>query len=74
MGKAYLTASVSAPEFLAFDETTGITPLLSPKGEEGASPWGGLVGVWYTLDGRKFDKQPTQKGLYIVNGKKVIIK
>ncbi|MBO7115882.1 MAG: leucine-rich repeat domain-containing protein [Prevotella sp.] len=29
---------------------------------------------WHTLDGRKLDKQPTQKGLYIVNGKKVVIK
>ena len=28
---------------------------------------------WYTLDGRKLQGQPTQKGLYIVNGKKVII-
>ena len=29
---------------------------------------------WYTLDGRKLDKQPTQKGIYIINGKKRIIK
>ena len=29
---------------------------------------------WYTLDGRKLDAQPTQKGLYIVNGRKVVIK
>ena len=29
---------------------------------------------WYTLDGRKLDTKPTQKGLYIVNGKKVVIK
>ena len=29
---------------------------------------------WYTLDGRKLDKQPTQKGIYVVNGKKVVIK
>ena len=30
--------------------------------------------VWYTLDGRKLDKQPTVKGLYIHNGRKVVIK
>ena len=30
--------------------------------------------VWYTIDGRKLDKQPTKKGLYIKNGKKVAIK
>ena len=29
---------------------------------------------WYTLDGRKLYKQPTAKGLYIVNGHKVAIK
>ena len=30
--------------------------------------------TWYTLDGRKLNGKPTQKGLYIVNGKKVIIR
>lgn len=30
--------------------------------------------AWYTLDGRKLDKHPTRKGLYIVNGKKMVIK
>ena len=28
---------------------------------------------WYTLDGRQIDK-PSQKGLYIKNNKKVVIK
>ena len=32
------------------------------------------TGAWYTLDGRKLDKQPTTKGLYIYKGKKVVIK
>ncbi len=27
---------------------------------------------WYTLDGRRLNGQPTQRGLYIVNGKKVV--
>ena len=31
-------------------------------------------GVRNTLDGRKLDKKPTSKGLYIVNGKKVVVK
>ena len=46
-------------------ETTGLnlTPTLS-QGE----------GVWYTLDGRKLQGKPTTKGVYIVNGKKTIIK
>ena len=29
---------------------------------------------WYTLDGRRLQGQPTTKGIYIVNGKKTIIK
>lgn len=28
---------------------------------------------WYTLDGRKLSEKPTQKGIYIFNGKKVMI-
>ena len=28
-------------------------------------------GTWYTLDGRRLNGKPTQKGLYIKNGKKV---
>jgi hypothetical protein len=46
-------------------ETTGIslTPAPSPKGE----------GSVYTLDGRRISKA-TQKGVYIQNGKKLIIK
>lgn len=31
-------------------------------------------GKWYTLDGRQLQGVPTQKGIYIVNGKKIIIK
>ena len=30
--------------------------------------------VWYSLNGHRFDSKPTQKGVYIVNGKKVMIK
>ena len=29
---------------------------------------------WYTLDGRRLSGQPTQKGLYIMNGNKTEIK
>ena len=29
---------------------------------------------WYTLDGRKLDKMPTRKGMYIQNGRKVVVK
>lgn len=32
------------------------------------------TGTWYTLDGVKHDKRPIKKGLYIKNGKKIVIK
>ena len=38
-----------------------------PSGREEA-------GAWYTLDGRKLVGRPTQNGIYITNGKKVVIK
>ena len=50
------------------DTTTGIslTPGPSPKGEGSE--------YWYDLSGRKLSGKPTQKGIYIVNGKRVVIK
>ena len=30
--------------------------------------------AWYTLDGMKLQEKPTQKGVYIFNGRKVVIK
>ena len=65
VGKAYLTYSgSSAPSFLGFDETTGIKAI-----DNGQLTIDNEV---YDLQGRRVT-QPT-KGLYIVNGKKVIIK
>ena len=61
-----LTADDSYAYKLLFNGTqTGVslTPDPSPKGE-GSD-------YWYTLDGRKLDSKPTQKGIYIHQGKKV---
>ncbi|MBQ4387403.1 MAG: Ig domain-containing protein [Prevotella sp.] len=65
--KAYLTYSggAGAREFFLFDEATGIE---MPTVEDNAD----ADAVVYDLQGRRV-AQPT-KGLYIVNGKKVIIK
>ena len=30
--------------------------------------------AWYTLNGVRLSGQPTQKGIYVNNGKKVVIK
>jgi hypothetical protein len=68
-GKAYLS-STSAPSYLNFeeDETTSLSEELRVKNEEFATA------QWYTLEGRKLIGKPSTKGMYIVNGKKVIIK
>jgi hypothetical protein len=64
-GKAYLTYSgAGAPEFFSFDESTGIDATLVNSEK--------VNGVVYDLQGRRVS-QPA-KGLYIVNGKKVVIK
>jgi hypothetical protein len=65
VGKAYLTyPSTSAPEFLAFDETTSVADVRSKMSD--------VRGDYFDLQGRRVT-QPT-KGLYIVNGRKVVIK
>ena len=30
--------------------------------------------VWYTIDGRRLNAKPTQRGVYIHNGKKIVVK
>lgn len=44
------------------NETTGILVVEEDKKQQEEN--------WYTIDGRKLDKMPTKKGLYISNGKK----
>ena len=63
--------SASAREFVMnFEEgNSETTSLPQPLQKEGSQ-----ADAWYTLDGRKLNGKPTTKGLYIHNGKKVIIK
>ena len=64
-GKAYLNIAVSAPTLiLNFDDATGVNEVRGQKED--------IRGEVYDLQGRRV-AQPT-KGLYIVNGKKVVIK
>lgn len=53
------------------DHTTGIIEIAKDGRESGSS---NSVTDWYTLDGRKLQSKPTQKGIYVNNGKKVVIK
>ena len=71
--KAYLeVASVNnAPAFFGFggsgENTTAINEHESHQSHE-------FTGDYYTLDGRKLQGKPTQKGIYVRNGRKIIIK
>ena len=74
-GKVYLNPNHTAPSpspaparlMIAWNHTTGIEDGRG-KIEDGSSE------RWYTLDGRCLSGKPTTKGLYIVNGKKTVIK
>lgn len=56
------------------EETTGIRSLTPERNGAEAFPREGLDGGWYTLDGRRFFVKPIQKGIYISNGRKAVIK
>ena len=64
--KAWLALGSSGAPFLGlpgWEDTTGIVPV-------GVNP---EDGEWYTLQGMKVGKKPTTKGVYIHNGRKVLI-
>ena len=76
-GKAYLPvaaidiAASSAPQLtIVFDDNGNTTVIkdVRSKVEDVRSQ------VWYDLSGRKLNGMPSKKGLYIINGKKVVIK
>ena len=64
--KAWLNISNSNARVIniVFDETTGVN----------AVERGTLTGDIYDLNGRKLQNMPTKKGIYIFNGKKVVVK
>ena len=49
---------------------TGIVDLSPATGNNPAA----MEAEWYNLSGQKLNGQPTEKGMYIVNGKKVLVK
>ena len=51
------------------DGTTGVIELKDGKTADGQS-----FDSWYSLDGRRLNGMPAQKGIYVKNGKKFIIK
>lgn len=69
-GSVYLTKQLSKTRgsysLGGDDRTTGIAPRRIVNTDASSS--------WYTLDGRRLDTTPTRKGIYINNGKKIIIR
>ncbi|MBR1520243.1 MAG: hypothetical protein IJ635_03290 [Bacteroidaceae bacterium] len=50
------------------DEATGIISISKESKSQG------VADGWYTLDGRRLQGQPSQRGIYINNGRKIVIK
>ena len=46
-------------------EPTAVRTVTAESGDEGK---------WYTLDGRMLQQQPVERGIYLKNGKKYIVK
>ena len=76
--KAYLQLTASEDDAIStgarglgmiFDDGTSTAINLISNGAQNNEN-----GMWYTLQGLRLDKKPTTKGVYIHNGKKVVIK
>lgn len=59
-------SSAAARELIIGDDATGIASM-DDAGSQNADGW-------YGLDGRKLDKAPKKKGVYVNSGRKVVIK
>ena len=62
------SANASALTIVFDGETTGITTTDYTDSTDSTDK------AWYDLNGHKLDRKPTRKGLYIHNGKKIVIK
>ena len=75
--RAYFTVDLSTAalarsfvlNFGGEDEATGILGITDPT-----PAWEGSGCAWYSLDGRRLSGKPAKSGVYIVNGKKIVIK
>ena len=66
--KAWLSVNTGVPSAritLVFDDATGVGSIENGKL---------TIDNWYDLNGRKLNGMPTKKGVYILNGKKVVVK
>jgi len=66
--KAWLSVNTGVPSAritLVFDDATGVGSIENGKL---------TIDNWYDLNGSKLQGMPTKKGVYILNGKKVVVK
>ena len=56
---------------MVFDDATGIQNV---EADSSLSTLHSSLQEWYTLDGRKLQGKPTKSGIYVNNGRKVVIK
>ncbi len=68
---AYLNVNSTAPARITVEEADGSTTAISSITADGK-----LIPAegWYTINGVKLNAAPTEKGVYIQNGKKVVLK
>lgn len=71
-GKIYLSkpggSSAPARLHIVWSQSTGI------DNAQRSTLNSQLSGIWYTLDGRRLIGKPTKKGLYLQNGKKMVVR
>ena len=68
--RAFLNMGSYAPARIVIEEPDGTTSIMD------VNSFNDMLNVdgWYTIEGKKLNAAPTQKGVYIQNGKKVVIK
>ena len=64
-GDAATTELPSSMKVVIVEGTTGITSMEDVRGK--------MSDAWYSLDGRKLQGKPITKGMYIHNGRKVLV-
>ncbi len=59
---------------LNFGEGSDTNGIIAAEADSSLFPLHSSHSIWHTLDGKRLDKQPTTKGIYIRNGHKVVVK
>ena len=67
-----ITASDITEARMNFDGEENITGIVEAEANSSLFILHSSLSEWYTLDGRKLNSQPTQKGVYIHNGRVVV--